>query len=158
MVAGRVLIGVGNEYRRDDGVGPALVAQVAGSVASDVVVSVVDGEPVALLDAWAGAELAVVVDAARCEPSTPGRIHRRGADEPIAARSASTHALGVAEALELAAALGRAPTRLVIYTVEAADLGHGAGLSPLVAAAVPALARAVLADLGQDQRPGRAGP
>ena len=45
-------------------------------------------------------------------------------------------------------ALGRAPTRLVVFAVEAADLGFGTGLSQSVADALPELTRLVLDELG----------
>jgi Ni,Fe-hydrogenase maturation factor len=56
----KALIGVGNEFGRDDGIGPALVAHVAESAPPGVSLSVVDGEPSQLLDAWDGVQLAVV--------------------------------------------------------------------------------------------------
>jgi hydrogenase maturation protease len=145
----KALIGVGNEFRRDDGVGPALVARVAESAPPGVTLSVVDGEPSQLLDAWDGVQLAVVVDAVLCDPSTPGRIHRTTlGDAYPAGTSASTHGLGIPDALGLAEALGRAPARLVVFAVEAADLGFGTGLSQPVAEALPDLTRLVLDELG----------
>jgi hypothetical protein len=62
--------------------------------------------------------------------------------------SASTHGLGVPDALGLAEALGRAPARLVVFAVEAADLGFGTGLSQPVAEPLPDLTRQVLDELG----------
>jgi len=145
----KALIGVGNEFRRDDGVGPALVARLAGSAPHGVTLSVVDGEPSQLLDVWDGMQLAVVVDAVLCDPSTPGRIHRTTlGDAYPAGTSASTHGLGIPDALGLAEALGRAPARLVVFAVEAADLGFGTGLSQPVADALPDLTRQVLDELG----------
>jgi hydrogenase maturation protease len=52
----------------------------------------------------------------------------------------STHALGVAEAIELARALGRLPARLEVYAIEGARFTAGAGLSPAVEQAVGKLA------------------
>ena len=145
------LIGVGNPYRRDDGIGPALIAEVAKHRLSGVTMTVTDGEPTALIDAWTGAELAVVVDAVRCDPATPGRIHRTTAGASLLrTASASTHGLGIPDAIRLAEALGLAPQRLVVFAVEAADVGLGLGLSPAVAAAIPALTRAVLSELGRE--------
>jgi hydrogenase maturation protease len=142
------VIGVGNPYRRDDGVGPAVIAALETAVPDGVTLTVTDGEPTQLLDAWAETDLAIVVDAVLCERPAPGRVHRT--DVPPPGRAASTHGLGIPEAIQLAEALDRAPRRLVVYAVEAADLGFGDTLSPAVAAAVPGVVDAVLGELRQD--------
>jgi hydrogenase maturation protease len=145
-----VVIGVGNPFRRDDGIGPAVAQAVAARGPAGVDVDVVDGEPIALLDAWEGADLAVVVDAVRCDPATPGRVHRAAGDSlPAGHPFAGTHAVGIADAMRLAEVLGRAPRRLVVFAVEAADLELGVGLSPAVEAAVPELVEAVVAELAE---------
>jgi len=43
---------------------------------------------------------------------------------------ASTHGLGVAEAIELARVLGRLPARLQVYVIEGQRFEHGAKISP----------------------------
>jgi hydrogenase maturation protease len=47
----------------------------------------------------------------------------------------------------LGEALGQIPDRLVVFTVDVADTGHGVGLSPAIAAAVPKVLDTVLAEL-----------
>jgi hydrogenase maturation protease len=145
-----VVIGVGNEFRRDDGIGPAVVAQLRDRAPAPVELLTSDGEPARLIEAWTGAEVAVVVDAVRADPAVPGRLHRLVLDKAGRADPypVSSHGLGLGEAVGLAQALGRMPGRLIVHAVEAADLGIGTGLSPPVAAAADALAAAVLADLG----------
>jgi hydrogenase maturation protease len=142
-----VIIGVGNEFRRDDGIGPALLEVVRPLDLPGVRLASADGEPTQLLDAWAGAALAVIVDAVLLEPSVPGRIHRTSVEQiPRGGHSASSHGLGIPEALLLGQALDRVPQRMAVFAVEAADLGFGRGLSPAVAGALPGLTRAVLAE------------
>jgi hydrogenase maturation protease len=160
-----VLIGIGNTLRRDDGIGPALVAAVSELELPGVSAIVSDGEPSHLLDAWSGARLAVIVDAVRCEVPAPGRIHRsvvfpeRSDGEPPAgctpgmyprepSGAASTHGLGIPDAVRLAEAMGSVPERLVVFAVEVADIGFGGGLSAAVAGCLPSLSQAVLAELG----------
>ncbi len=63
--AAAVVIGVGNTDRRDDGVGPAVAAEVAADCPAGVRVLTCAVEPTAILDAWDGADLAVVIDARR---------------------------------------------------------------------------------------------
>jgi hydrogenase maturation protease len=142
------VIGVGNEFRRDDGVGPAVIARLAELELPQLALTVSDGEPSQLIDAWADTELTVVIDAVLSGHAEPGRVHRTclaALSEGV--RAASTHAVGIPEAVRLADALDRAPRRLVVYAVEAADLGFGIGLSPPVAASVEPVVRAVLTEL-----------
>jgi hydrogenase maturation protease len=133
------VIGVGNTYRRDDGVGPAVAERLRGR--RDLEVATCEQEPSRLLDAWAGADLALVVDAV-ASGADPGTVHRFDASErpvPSGVFRGSTHAFGVGEAIELARALGRLPGRVLVYGVEGAEFAAGDGLSPAVAAAVEPL-------------------
>lgn len=149
---GVIVIGVGNKFRRDDGVGPLVLARLRQAVPDSVRLAVSDGEPTGLVEAWTGAELAVVVDALRADPAdapAPGRTHRLVIDQ-VAAEPVSTvssHGLGLGDAIGLAQALGRMPNRLVIHAVEVTDCGYGVGLSPAVAAAAERLTSAVLREL-----------
>ncbi|RSM85159.1 hypothetical protein DMH04_17810 [Kibdelosporangium aridum] len=147
-----VVIGIGNPYRCDDGIGPAVANQVRRLSLPDVEVVIADGEPVQLLDAWTGVELAIVIDAVLCAPAEPGRIHRTDL-EGISTLPAATssHGLGVPEAVLLGAALDRLPARLVVYAVEAASLDFGTALSPPVTAAVPEVVAAVLDEIAKEK-------
>ena len=60
----------------------------------------------------------------------------------------STHAFGLAEAVELARALGRLPPRLIVYGIEGKSFEAGVGLSPEVGAAVQEVVERVLGELG----------
>ena len=144
-----VVIGVGNEFRRDDGAGPAVVTSLRGQVPPGVDLVLTDGEPTRLIEAWTGAALAVVVDAVRADPPRPGRVHRFVLDRPMAgpARTASSHGFGLDDAVRLGLALDRMPGRLIVHAIEAADLTQGTGLTPPVAAAIDNVADAVLSDI-----------
>ncbi|WP_395298237.1 hydrogenase maturation protease [Kitasatospora hibisci] len=155
------VIGVGNEYRHDDGVGWAVVARLAERAEREplphgTVLRVCDGEPARLISLWEGAELAVVVDAAHAHPASPGRVHRLElAGDRLAppGGATSSHGLGLGEAVELARALDRLPRRLVVYAVERADDSLGSGLSAPVAAVVAPLAERITEDVALLRRP-----
>jgi len=66
-------IGIGNRFRRDDGVGLTVADEIAKRGLADVRVMTAIGEPGAILDAWTGARLAIVVDAAMGENAKPDR-------------------------------------------------------------------------------------
>ena len=149
-----VVIGVGNDFRRDDGAGPAVIARLRDLAPPGVRLVITDGAPARLVEAWTGAAVAVVVDAVRALPPDvgpphPGQVHRFVVDQPRPGigRSASSHGLGLDDAIALAVALDRMPERLIVHAIEAADLTQGPGLTPPVAAAVGAVAAAVLDDL-----------
>ena len=144
------VIGVGNDFRRDDGVGWAVIDRLrerAGRrpLPPGCVLATCDGEPGRLMGLWEGVAFAVVVDAAHAHPGTPGRVHRLELDGGTlgGASATSSHGLGLGEAVQLAAALDRLPGRLVVYAVEGAEASFGNGLSPAVAEAVDALAETV---------------
>ena len=144
-----VVIGVGNEFRRDDGIGPEVVSRLRGRTAEGVELLVSDGEPTRMIEAWAGAALAVVVDAVLTGRPSPGRLHRIviGRTGLPPGRPVSSHGLGPPDAVALARALGRMPGQLIVHAIEAADVGPGLGLTPAVAAAAEALTDEVARDL-----------
>jgi hydrogenase maturation protease len=127
-----VVIGVGNEYRRDDGAGLAVLARLRDRVPPGVELVLTDGEPTRLIDAWTGAALAIVVDAVCANPPRPGRVHRFELDRPLAGatRTASSHGFGLDDAIQLALVLDRMPSRLIVYAIEAADLTQGSRADP----------------------------
>lgn len=148
------MIGVGNAYRGDDAVGLAVAERLRRVVEDDVDVLECEQEPTRLLDAWADAAVAVVVDAC-ASGAAPGSVHRFDvSDGPLPARvfRSSTHAFGVGDAVELSRALEHLPKRIVVYGVEGADFSAGTELSPLVESAVEQVVDAVVRDLGSGAR------
>jgi hydrogenase maturation protease len=136
-----LVIGVGNAWRRDDAAGLVVAGRLRESSPREVRVIEHEGEPLDLIEEWSGARAAVVVDAVSSNAS-PGTIHRVDAlaDElPAELFRGSTHALGVAEAVELGRALERLPRRLLVFGIEGARFDAGAGLSPEVERAVARL-------------------
>ncbi len=124
------IVGLGNEWRGDDGVGLEVARRLGGTRLT--------GEPVGLVDALNGSAEIVLVDAV-CSGAEPGAVHVFDAStEPLPAAvfgATSTHTIGLAEAVELARSLGRLPGRVLLYGIEGADFGFGKRFSPEVAAA-----------------------
>jgi len=139
------VIGVGNDLRGDDAAG-LCVARALVDLAN---VRELHGEPVGLIDAWDGFERAILVDAIQ-SGAEPGTVLRFAADEaplPPELHRSSTHLLGVAEAVELARALGKLPPLTVLYGIEGASFDTGAPLSPEVEAAVGEVAARIREEL-----------
>lgn len=151
-----LVIAVGNAWRGDDGLGPELAARLRRLALRGVHVVDAPGDP-GLIDAWSPDDHVILLDAVS-SGAPGGTIISRdavGAPLPRAWFRASSHNIGVADAVELARALGRLPRTLVFIGIEAASLSAGVGLSPAVRQALsPALAL-VRAELRQIRRRAR---
>lgn len=137
-----VVIGIGNSGRGDDAVGRYVVRSLSGTMPAHVDLIGLDGDAGSLLANLDGVDVAYLVDAC-VSGSPPGSVQRFDATTtplPHDDFAMSTHGLGLAEAIELARALGQLPASCVVYAVEAASFEAGAPLSPPVAAAVHAVA------------------
>jgi hydrogenase maturation protease len=111
-----LVIGLGNDYRGDDAVGRVVARRLKTIEGDNVRVVEESGEGAALIEAWKGADFVVLIDAVH-SGGAPGTIHRFDADaQPIPSRffHYSTHAFSVAEAVELARALGQLPAKLIV--------------------------------------------
>jgi hydrogenase maturation protease len=140
-----IVIGVGNPWRRDDAAGLMVARRLRGALPEGVEVLEREGEPTGLVDAWEGADALWLVDAVS-SGAAPGTVHRLDASEhelPAELFRASTHHLGLAEAVELARALGRLPVRTIFYGIEGASFDAGEGLTPEVEAAAGEVAASV---------------
>jgi len=145
-----LIIGLGNEYRCDDAVGLVVARRLREAAPESVPVLEETGEGASLLESWQGADTVILIDAVQ-SGAAPGTVHRLDAHERPIAREFfrfSTHAFGLAEAVELARALGRLPPRLIVYGVEGKSFEAGVGLSPEVQAAVGEAVERVLRELG----------
>ncbi len=159
-VADRLVIGVGNPDRADDGAGSLVAAQMRALRLPRWRVIVRTGDLLGLLDDWAGAGAVVVVDAA-APLARAGAIHRWTPGReglPVPPRPRSTHGFGVAEALALAEHLGCLPPALVVYAIEGANFAVGGAMTPAVRRASLALARRLGAGRGVPLGAARAVP
>ena len=144
-----VLIGLGNAFRGDDGVGLLVARRLRELALPGLTVLEQSGEGAALLEAWAGADRVIVVDAVS-SGGAPGAIHRlEVGQQPLPAHfsTGSTHAFGLAEAVELARQLDRLPASLLIYGIEGRSYELGTGLSPEVQSAADKVIDQLIADL-----------
>jgi hydrogenase maturation protease len=151
-----VVIGVGNPYRRDDAAGLVVAQRLRQAAPGHVTVMELEGEPTALLEAWKGAHTVVLIDAvfSGAEAGTVHRLDAQAGAIPQELFRYSTHAVSVAEAVELARALGQLPPKLVVYGIEGKDFRAGVGLSPEVESRVAELTERVLRELDEASETG----
>jgi hydrogenase maturation protease len=145
---------VGNPWRSDDAAGLRAAWALRGTLPDGVEVLEEEGESTALLDAFDGADELWLLDAVS-SGAEPGTVHRleAGSEElPAEIFSTSTHHLGLAEAVELARALGRLPGQVVVFGIEGENFAPGNTLSPAVEAAVADVARQVAEEVAECTR------
>jgi hydrogenase maturation protease len=148
-----LVVALGHPDRGDD----AVAGLVAAHLRSDPppgceIRSVIN--PVDLLDAWAGFDPVVVVDAVDAG-TQPGSVSILREEALASIRSASgTHDLGLADVVAMAGSLDRRPPRLAVVGIQAEQFEVGTPVSPAVAEAVPAAVAAVRDLLGRPDQPG----
>ena len=138
-----VIIGCGNLDRGDDAAG-LLVAQRLRELGVEALE--LSGEGLSLIETWSGADEVILIDAV-VTGSPPGKItiwdaRQRGLVGDFF--RCSTHAFGVAEAVELARILDRLPGRLLIYGIEGARFEMGSRPQPAVLKAVEQVAQEIV--------------
>ncbi len=134
----RLVIGVGSRWRSDDGAGLAAARRLREAASEGLRILEHEGDLAALIDAWQAGDDVAIVDAA-ASGAAPGTIHRYdivATGLPARLCRSSTHAFGVAEAIELARALERLPASLTVYAIEGQSFSAGERLTPAVEEAV----------------------
>ncbi len=153
-----LVIGVGNPDRADDGIGPLVARRLSERHSNGARVVVCSGDVLGLIDDWAGAAVAILIDAAALL-SKPGVVHRVDLMTdalPCDLSRPSTHAFGIPEAVALARALGRLPERVIVYAVECACFDAGGAMTAEVAAVADELAAHIAAEIRAIQHPDEA--
>ena len=138
-----MVIGVGNDLRADDAAGLEVARRLRDE--PGIAVNVHGGEAIDLLELWSGTDAVVLVDTMRTGEAT-GTIHRFDATSnpvPLPLRGCSSHAIGVAEAIELARTLGSLPQQVIVYGIEGARFALASELSDEVERTIDPLADAV---------------
>jgi hydrogenase maturation protease len=146
-----VLIGIGQRLRGDDAIGLIAVerwAEVHPEMANSPLIRVENLElpGLDLLEAIAGAEKAVIVDAVR-SGNPVATIHRLTENELLSFSpdSQTAHGWGVAETLKLGRTLEKVdlPNEIRIIGIEAEQVEMGAGLSQAVSENIPKIVGAI---------------
>lgn len=163
MTSQILLIGIGNEFRTDDGLGLWTVRELRRRGLPGVGLLERSGEGMALLDAWEGASCVMLIDAV-CSGSTPGDVIRIDCHRervPHSLFRSSSHTFGVSEAIELSRSLGSLPGVVLLYGIEGGSFAPGRGLSDAVLRSIPDLIARIeddIAHLMHTQEPARGDP
>jgi hydrogenase maturation protease len=143
-----VLVGVGNEFSTDDALGLLVAREMRRRFPSGLKIVEASGEGASLIDAWKGADEVIIVDA--MAGPEPGEIHRIDASTsriPKDLSLFSSHAFGVADAIEMARQLHQLPPVIILYGIEGETFDPGVGLSDSVVKSLPKLLAMIEQDL-----------
>lgn len=158
-----LVIGLGSPFRADDAFGPAVVAALREGWDFSAGVRLADGGTpgLDLLALLSGAPHVLVVDAVSSggEPGTLRIFRKEDLLRQAPSRRVSAHSVDLPETIRLLERAGLSPETVALVGVEPASVEAGRPMSPVVRAAVPEAAKAVvrlLAEFGCPSTP-RAG-
>jgi hydrogenase maturation protease len=147
----RLVIGIGNPDRGDDGAGIAAARLLAAAAIPGVRVMEHSGEAAGLIELWQTTPACVVYMIDALVSGAPsGTIKRFAAHlQPLPAglSGGSTHLLGIAQAVELARVLECLPSQLIVFGIEGTRFDFQSSLSEAVAAAVQRVAAQVQSEV-----------
>jgi hydrogenase maturation protease len=128
------VIGVGNVWRGDDAVGLQAVRRLRERLGPSVEVIEAEGDGLALLDLMEGIDHVILIDAVKGggRSGTTVRLDLSVESRWGTAVPCSTHAMGVADAIDLARTLGQLPKQIILYGIEIATVDSGASLTEAV--------------------------
>ena len=144
-----LVIGIGSEYRSDDRVGIEIARSLKTKILQNVEIVVESGDVAALMERWNEAETVILIDAVS-SGTEPGNIHRIDVNKqqiPSAFFHSSTHAFGIAEAVEIARSLHQLPSQIIIYGIEGSNFGVGSEVSFAVHAAIEPAVRLIIDEI-----------
>jgi hydrogenase maturation protease len=136
-----LLIGVGNEFRSDDAAGLITARMLFHRIGDKTQIIEMSGEGAALIEAWKNMSAVILIDAVS-SGAPAGTIHRLDASTqniPSDFFHYSSHAFGVAKAVELSRELKNLPPRFIIYGIEGKSFHAGTVLSSEVNKALPVI-------------------
>jgi hydrogenase maturation protease len=140
-----LFIGVGNDFRSDDGVGPYIARELAARVGGAARCVEASGEGTRLIELWSGSPEVVLFDAVSAGAASGEVLRIDAVATPIPGEwfRFSSHSFGVAEAVEMARVIGRLPASLTIYGIQGECFESGTGLSAAVRAKADDLVREI---------------
>lgn len=145
-----LIVGIGNPYRCDDGIGPLIAKHLGNMIPEkvDVLSDIKDG--LSLMDLWEKYDCVYLIDAVK-SGGAPGRMYRFDASTEDLPHNFftnySTHSINIPEIIALAGNLNLLPEELIIYGVEGKDFRMGKELSEEVRLSISSVAGCIKNEL-----------
>jgi hydrogenase maturation protease len=146
-----VVLCLGNEYMKDDGIGPRVAAELAKvRLGEAVTIDSLRTIDLTMLSLYAGARKVIVVDALS-SGSSPGTVSKyavAGIKDPVT-HLAGSHTLRLCDMFDVASQARLLTCPVAIIGVEPKDSGVGEGLSDEVEGAIPEVIAEVRAEIAK---------
>jgi hydrogenase maturation protease len=149
--ATHVVLGLGNTLHTDDGIGPQAIERLRSDARVPADVALIEGGTLGLellTYIWDCSYLLVLDAVDVGQP--PGTLVRMSSDEVQSLPGkGSVHQMGVADLIVALRVLASRTPEIVLLGVQPASTDWGTELSPAVAATLPVLTDAAIAELGR---------
>ncbi|MFB6151163.1 MAG: hydrogenase maturation protease [Haloarculaceae archaeon] len=150
-----LVLGIGNDIKRDDAVGLRLTEDLEARVdAPDVDFRTMTSGRIMLIDEMSGYDRVFIVDSIKTEGGTPGDWYRFCPDEVEPGDESgglATHNVGLGTLTTLGEAMGESMPEVTIFAVEVAEpFEYGEEMTDAVAEALPGLVEAIGAELADE--------
>ncbi len=144
-----IVIGVGNSFRSDDGVGVFVARELQNRPLPHVSVVTEERDGLKIMDHWSSGDHVVIVDAVASDADEGSilRIELLDALRPSFLARSSTHSFDIAGAVSLSKIVGKLPASVVLYGVEGRNFKMGTSLSPKVLSAAHRTVQMVLQEV-----------
>lgn len=151
-----LLLGLGNPILTDDGIGVLVVEEVRSRLPEDTTIDVTEVSVggLTLMETMIGYDRVILVDAfQKSNDAHPGKVHKMTLEElksiSPTQHSASVHDASLVTALETGKKMGLSlPDEITIFAIEVENVMEFSDQpTPSVAAAIPKVAEAVLAEI-----------
>jgi hydrogenase maturation protease len=136
-----LIIGIGNEFRSDDGAGIICARKLKEKLNSNTRVIENDGDGASLMESWKGFNKVILIDSVSLglKPGTIHKIDAAKTEFPKETSVHSSHLFSVAEAIETSRVLNKLPEKLVVYGIEGKSYELGNKTSEEVNSAIEKL-------------------
>lgn len=143
------LIGIGNPFRSDDGVGWFVVDTLDNVLPPSITRCKVKADPALLLHLFETHSTVFIVDATQRETTDAAwlRLDATATSALEKEKITSTHGITLREAIELARTLGQLPKQLTLYLIPAENFEPSNTLTPSVKKAAERLATTLKKEL-----------
>lgn len=126
-----LILGIGNKFRSDDGAGVAAAEKIRKFGVEKFDVKIIDGEGTNIMETWKGYENVIIIDAVQ-KKGRAGKIYEINANTDELESdffNYSSHAFGLAEAVNVSRVMNKLPKLLIVYGIEGQHFNFDTKLS-----------------------------